>query len=269
MITASNQIFRITYEAFSKFSNALNGCRTFEEIGECFTINLKYLFNYHVFRAAYHRYGTFVIINSSTGKTTVTVAQEADYLPHEKILIDKRIPQRWTDFAELQLPETFTISEEEDPELWGWNFVNDQKQIVVSVLCGSRKKFSQKDITFLKLVADNLETKLLELCLIKELDEKNKLISRINEDQKEVIEERTSELAIKNKTLLEISVLNAHSVREPLSRILGLVNLLDDEASEELIKQVLPLIKVSSTDLDIALQSVINRATKDLSELKA
>lgn len=269
MITESNQIFRITYEAFSKFSNTLNRCRTFEEIAECFTVNLKYLFNYHLFRASYNRNETFVHLNSFTGTTTVQVDNKANYLEYEKILLQKSVPQRWTDVTSLQLPESFLPVDEETPELWGWNFVNDERQIIVSVLCGSRKKFSQKDITFLKLVADNLETKLLELCLIKELDEKNKLISIINEDQKEVIKKRTSEIAIKNKTLLEISVLNAHSVREPLSRVLGLVNLLDDDYTEELIKQVIPLIKISSNDLDAALQNVINRATKDLSELKA
>lgn len=268
MIPESNQIFRITYEAFSKFSNTLNRCRTFEEIAECFTVNLKYLFNYHVFRASYNRTGTYVHLNASTGDTTITVDDTPAYLDFEKILIDKKIPQRWTDVKSLHLPDYFLI-EEENSELWGWNFINDERQIIISVLSGSRKKFSKNDINFLKLVSDNLETKLLELCLIKELDEKNKLISIINEDQKEVIKKRTNEIAIKNKTLLEISVLNAHNVREPLSRILGLVNLLDCEQSEEMVSQVLPLIKVSSNDLDAALQNVINRATKDLSELKA
>lgn len=269
MINQSNQIFRITYEAFSKFSNHLNRCRTFEEIGECFTINLKYLFNYHVFRASYHRNDIYVHLEAMPGRTTVNVAGTGKYLEYEKILSNQSIPQRWTNLDGLNLSEPFLSIEEENPELWGWNFINDEKQIIVSVLSGSRKRFSQKDINFLKLVCDALEAKLLELCLIKELDEKNKIISLINEDQKEVIKKRTSEIAIKNKTLLEISVLNAHSLREPLSRILGLVNLLDDDSSKELIKQVMPLIKVSSNDLDAALQNVINRATKELSELKA
>lgn len=269
MITESKQIFRITYEAFSKFSNTLNRCRTFEEIGECFTVNLKYLFNYHIFRASYNRNNIYVHLESVTGKTIVGVGKTAGYLEYEKILSEKNIPQKWTDLQPLNLTGSFTSIKDELPELWGWNFINDERQIIVSVLSGSKRRFSQKDITFLRLVADNLETKLLELSLIKELDEKNQIISQINEDQKGVIRERTSEIAIKNKTLLEISVLNAHSVREPLSRILGLVNLLDDDQSEDLLRQVIPLIKTSSNDLDAALQNVIDRATKDLSELKA
>lgn len=269
MINESNQIFRITYEAFSKFSNSLNRCRTFEEIAECLTVNLKYLFNYHIYRASYSRNNTFVHLVSIAGKTTVSVNEQPHYLEYEKQLIDENIPKRWNDLSCLNLPAFFLAVEDEQPELWGWNLANDDRQITVSVFAGRRKRFNQKDITFLKLVSDNLETKLLELCLIKELDEKNNIISGINKNQKKIIEERTAEIAIKNKTLLEISVLNAHNVREPLSRILGLVNMLDEEESEEFLKEVIPLLKISANDLDIALQNVINRATKDLSQLKA
>ena len=68
---------------------------------------------------------------------------------------------------------------------------------------------------------------------------------------------------------MQISALNAHNVREPLSRILGLINMLDIERSEEILNEIIPLIKISANDLDIALQNVINYATKDLLKLKA
>ena len=74
--------------------------------------------------------------------------------------------------GDKQLPESFISIQEEQPELWGWNFSDNDRIIVISVYSGGRKIFSQKDINFLRLVADNLETKFAELCLIKELDEK-------------------------------------------------------------------------------------------------
>lgn len=269
MIKESNQIFRITYEAFSKFSNSLNRCRAFDEIAGCFTVNLKYLFNYHVFRASYFQYGTCVHVESTAGNTTLTVDSKTNYLEYEKLLLNTNIPQKWTAMEDLQLPQSFTVIEEEHPELWGWNFVSEERNIMVSIYSGSRKRFSQRDINFLSLVSDNLETKLIELCLIKELDKKNNIITKIIEDQKEVIKDRTREIENKNKTLLEISVQNAHKVREPLSRIIGLINLLDEEGSEQLIKEIVPLIKISSDDLDSALKNVINHATKGLWEYKA
>lgn len=269
MTAESNQINRITYEAFSKFSNNLNRCRTFEEITECFTINLKYLFNYHVFRASYNRNGVYVHLLSTSGNTTLTICDKPYYLEYEELLLNETIPQLWRDVSVLRLPESFVSIQEESPELWGWNFINDEKQLIVSLLSGSRKKFGRKDIHFLRLVSDNLETKLLEFLLTKELDEKNDIISKINEKQKEVIKERTREIADKNKTLLQISALNAHNVREPLSRIIGLVNLLGEGETEELTREIVPLIKASSNELDLALRNVINHATRDLSALKA
>lgn len=269
MITKSNQIFRITYEAFSKFSISLNRCRTIEEVAECFTINLKYLFNYHIFKASFSRNNAYVHLFSTAGKTAVSTHDHPHHLQYEKYLLEESIPKKWNDLSSLQLPACFYAIEDEQPELWGWNFENDESQILVSVLSGCRKKFTVNDITILKLVSHNLGTKLLELCLLKELDEKNSVISAINRNQKKVIAERTTEIAIKNQTLLEISALNAHHLREPLSRILGLVNMLDDEKAEEFIKEVIPILKISANDLDNALQNVINHATKDLSKLKA
>lgn len=269
LASESNPVNRITYEAYSKFSNSLNRCRAFNEIKHCLTVNLKYLFNYHILRASYCRNGTFVHIESTVGNTVLTVDNKPAYLEYEKFLLKQSIPKRWDDVSKLDLPETFRNIDDQQQELWGWNLVDQERHIVISVLSGTRKKFTQKDINFLKLVADNLETKLLELCLIEELDAKNNIISKIIEDQKEVIEKRTCEIENKNKTLLEISALNAHKVREPLSRIIGLVNLLDDEEEIEFIRQIIPLIKISSNDLDIALKNVINHATKELSHLKA
>ena len=123
--------------------------------------------------------------------------EQPHYLEYEKQLIAEEIPKKWNDLSDLLLPATFYLVEDEQPELWGWNLANDDRRIIVSVFSGSRKKFGQKDVAFLKLVSENLETKLLELSLIKELDEKNNIISSINRNQKKVIEEKPGSLALK------------------------------------------------------------------------
>ncbi|GGZ54354.1 hypothetical protein [Mesonia mobilis] len=87
-------------------------------------------------------------------------------------------------------------------------------------------------------------------------------ISKIVDQQKEVIDDRTKELKEKNKELAEISQLNAHTVREPLSRILGLIEISDYYSAEELKTEVLDHLKTSSEDLDKALKDVIERSAK-------
>ena len=85
---------------------------------------------------------------------------------------------------------------------------------------------------------------------------------KIVDQQKEVIDDRTKKLKEKNKELAEISQLNAHTVREPLSRILGLIEISDYYSAEELKTEVLDHLKTSSEDLDKALKDVIERSAK-------
>lgn len=216
---------------------------------------------------------------------TIEIDEKLHYLAYEELLHEKGIPMFWPDPYVFNLPEAYQVPASEEAELWGWCFNHgQQREIIVSLLAGKSQQFTKKHIPFLTLVAENLESKLLELCLFRELDEKNlklqdalttihsknKEISSIIEVQKEIIGMRTQELSAKNEKLLEISVLNAHHVREPLSRILGLISVMEYYKSVEEIKvEVLPRLRKSSQDLDLALQDVISKATKDLVELKA
>ncbi|PSR55498.1 hypothetical protein AHMF7605_19290 [Adhaeribacter arboris] len=286
MIAAENQIFRITYEAFSKFSNNLSKCRSLDDVAACFKINLKYLFNFHVFRASYQRGNRYIHLMVTAEDCSIVLQSTSGYFAYETVLLEKGIPLHYNlDIDTIPLPEVYRSLTIAEPELWGWNFKQAQdRQIIVSLLSGKSQVFTKKDISFLKMVAESLESKLLEVCLFLELDaknqelgnavttihEKNGVITSIMEHQKEIIEQRTQEIATKNARLLEISVLNAHHVREPLSRILGLISVFDYyDSLADIQREVLPKLKISSADLDSALQDVINKATSDLIELKA
>ena len=271
------QVLRVTYEAFSKFSNNLIRCRSFEEIATSFKINLKYLFNCYFFRVSFARNNQFIHLMVSGSETSIKVLSEASYFYIEEVLLQKKIPIYWSEPEMFGLPEELAQPESEEPKLWGWLFnYNTDRQITVSLLSGKSRSFNQKEVVILKMVTEALETKLLEICLFQELEgafniikEKNKTISSIIEQQKDIIKLRTQEIADKNERLLEISVLNAHQVREPLSRILGLISIFDYYEAEQLKNEIIPMLKESSTDLDNALQEVISKATADLITLKA
>lgn len=272
MAISLNQYYRVAYEAFSRFSNSLVRCRSFEAVADCFQVNLKYLFSFHRFRATYQRGNLFLLLEVSAEGATLELKQAPEYLCYEQELLHKRLPLHWPDLQVQHLPERFALPAEEQGALWAWLIENDaERHTAVSVLSGESKPFSRRDITFLKLVAESLEAKLFELCLLRELDAKNAEISSIMALQREVIGERTLEVAAKNAQLLEISVLNAHRVREPLSRVLGLVNLLEmrDWPLAEIKENIMPRLKTSAQDLDSALREVIEKSTADLTKLKA
>ncbi|MFT2009762.1 hypothetical protein ACMA1I_13865 [Pontibacter sp. 13R65] len=264
----SRQVYRVRYEAFSKFSNTLIRSRTVDAVAEALQVNLKYLFNFHVYRLSFNWNDYIVHITVSAGG--VEVQQQQSYLPHELQLLQQREPMHTTQPATLDLPQAYNLAEEEQAELWAWCFEREECQIVISLLSGKSRVFTRRDITFVKLLAENLESKLLEICLFQMLDKQHALITSINQHQQEIIEHRTKEIAAKNEKLIEVSIMNAHHLREPLSRILGLITLADYcHTPEELKETILPKLKRSSTDLDEALKAVIYKATAELTELKA
>lgn len=276
-IALESQVMRVTYEAFSKFSNSLSRCRSFEEIATCFKINLKYLFNCYFFRVSFNRHSQYIHLMVSATDTNIKVQAVPEYFLVEKVLLEKKLPVYWTEPEEFGLPAAYVLPETEEPKLWGWLFNHkSDRQITVTVLSGKSRSFTPKEVVILKMVTEALETKLLEICLFQELEEalhiiqdKNKTINTIMEQQQDTIRLRTQEIAAKNEKLLEISVLNAHQVREPLSRMLGLISIFDYYEAEQLKSEIIPMLKQSSTDLDNALQEVVTKATENLITLKA
>lgn len=152
----------------------------------------------------------------------------------------------------------------------GWHFQYNDLNVCTSILADDSKRFVSGDIEMLHLLVDAVTTKFKELQFKNELEHKNKNlkealfslrknieINRILDNKKAIIAARTKEIRGKNKKLLEISKMNAHNVREPLSRILGLVEIADHLSPEELQDDVLGFLKESAQDLDHTLKEII------------
>ena len=63
----------------------------------------------------------------------------------------------------------------------------------------------------------------------------------------------------KNARLNEISWIQAHDVRAPLARIMGLVELLDGNNTEEALKNIFSYLKSSTSELDLVIKKIINK----------
>lgn len=170
-----------------------------------------------------------------------------------------------------------------NPVLWGWNFDKYDRKVVVSLVADEKKPFSRGDIEILKLAVDCVQAKFSEIFLKRQLaiqnknlteayrtiKSKNHEIQNIVENQKKTIEAGLHEIKEKNKKLLHISVLNSHNVREPLSRIQGIIQLFDALDDETCRNELIPKLKSSAEEMDQVLQEVIEMASKELLELKA
>lgn len=130
-----------------------------------------------------------------------------------------------------------------------WNFylaLREQKELIVS----QRKKLEIQNEEL--LIANQ---KLISL---------NEQIHVLNGALEKRVEGRTQELAERNKILSDYAFMNAHLLRSPVSRIIGLINLFnitDDQSEKKIVGE--SLLK-SAEELDDVVRSI----TKKLNEVK-
>lgn len=275
-VNQNEQIYRVTYEAFSQFSSSLARTSSLDELRKCLQIKAKYLFDYKYLRISSFLGEKWIHINASSQESTSTISNTSELYPHEVELQNKGIPRVWnlldlTHFASTFQPTTV------DLKAWGWQFNNsDNSGITLTLVADASQSFLEREVPYIKLFIEVLESKLMELLLFDQIEtkneelnnavvtiqERNSEIQSIIEHQGEIISQQTQDLESQNKQLRKIAILNAHQVREPLSRILGLIEIAPHYNDIDLKEVILPKLVQSSDELDIALKEVILAAEK-------
>ncbi|MEH6408419.1 MAG: hypothetical protein V7767_14170 [Leeuwenhoekiella sp.] len=275
----SSAKYRITYEAFSKFLGNLTKAEDFNNLAKVVGKNLKYLFDYRLFRILITTDNKVKIFTFAQGKYWIDTYKKSTF-DYEKKLLHTQIP-----FCEKMNSCNFLkyidCDELLNPHVWGWFYTYNNAHVCASVVADDIKKFDQSDVEILNLLVDSFTTKFLQIKLrndlngknknlqkaIKTIEKKNEFIRKINGDQKKIIYSRTKEIRDKNDKLLEISKLNAHNVREPLSRILGLLEISEHYSATELKEEVFSYLKESALELDATLQNVIEMSSGEIDKL--
>lgn len=89
-----------------------------------------------------------------------------------------------------------------------------------------------------------------------EIEKINQKLAEVNESLEQIVDQRTKVLKEQNKKLSEYAFINAHNLRAPLARVMGLVNLLLDKPQPEEQPIILNHLKKSSEDLDTVVKSI-------------
>jgi tetratricopeptide (TPR) repeat protein len=89
-----------------------------------------------------------------------------------------------------------------------------------------------------------------------EIEKINRKLAEVNEGLEHIVDQRTKVLKEQNKKLTEYAFINAHNLRAPLARVMGLVNLLLDKPQPEEQPIILNHLKQSSEDLDAVVKSI-------------
>ena len=98
-----------------------------------------------------------------------------------------------------------------------------------------------------------------------ELQASEEELKLINENLNTLVEHRTQALIKQNEKLIQHAFINAHKVRSPLARILGLVNLIKYEVQlEDKGKDLFDRLELSANDLDDVLKEVRVNLEEDI-----
>lgn len=81
-------------------------------------------------------------------------------------------------------------------------------------------------------------------------------LSTIRNDLEKIISEKISEAQNKAETLMEYAFVNAHHVRAPLARVLGLIDLIELEGQSNSSSEAIHKIKKDAQEIDIILRKI-------------
>ncbi|MAZ27934.1 MAG: hypothetical protein CL868_12770 [Cytophagaceae bacterium] len=268
---------RIAYEAFSKFSGNIGRSESFEDLAQVVRKSSKYFFDYRILRIVILKNRKPTIFTFVGSQYTLEKFRK-NVMQHEWKLIKNQIPILRDDEEVYAFKDHVEISSLIAPKMWGWYRKYEDVEVAVSLLTDQVKKFATSDLEILQLLIESLVIKFQQICLqielaqknkrlekaVKEIEQKNERIKDIIENQLKIIEQRTREIKRKNEKLMEISTLNAHNLREPLTRVMGLMNLAEYIDENELKREILERMKISVSDMDKTLKDIIIKTEKEM-----
>ncbi|MDX1628743.1 MAG: hypothetical protein R3345_08585 [Fulvivirga sp.] len=98
----------------------------------------------------------------------------------------------------------------------------------------------------------------------RELIETNEELKSLNENLEEKVEERTKKIESQLNQMIKYAHMNAHEVRAPLARILGLLELTKKETDPKLKEELLVKLEKNSVELDTIIKKMNRLLEKEI-----
>ncbi|TKK68563.1 hypothetical protein FC093_10600 [Ilyomonas limi] len=276
MITDTQLEYRALYDSLSHFSIELNNANSLSDIQLMLQNNIKLLFNCCVCRITYFQQNNFVCYTITNEMPAVITGTHQLLWDVEKLLYYEGLPLRLNATEHGAVLQNIPYKGKID-KLWGWKMnYGDEAGILITILADEERPFSRKHIPMVKTISEMLFTKMRLIHLLqtiqkneadlrltnKQLEASNATISELVKGQEKIIEERTRELTQLNKQLIDIIQFNSHNIREPLTRIMGLMQLKPLISEEEFFINCWPMMVASVQDLDMRLREIIMKTEK-------
>lgn len=261
--TQSYLAYKILFEAMVRFSAGISKVKSLENLPGEISRHLKYLINFQDFRFYYVvPEGMDGIVVDKGGYTSYDFGCHLDPNSLEAEVMETAIPTQVT-------------CSETGHQIHCWKFTSGKDQdSLIRIRSQDTVSLAENSIPIIKvinkMVAARVENlKMIDLIhrqnqkletLTVALQSKNEEIRELNRLQEATIEVKTARLKSSNSKLKALIQFNSHQLREPLTRVLGMIAIKNDIPQGEFISDILPLMQESVLDLDLAVREVIERS---------
>ena len=265
--------YRILQNSISRFSIYLNKADNLPDICNCLLRNIKYLYNYSFCRFHYFYKGVYVCYTINRYEAKVEKGNTPFFSAEEEEVYKTAIPF----YQKNELKDDAFFTSSATNEAWIWKFTyNEDAGMLVTVHSTGDFRFLKEQIPFVKIAGEMLYTKTRMVLLVddlnqqqqalihshKKLEESNALISTLLLQQEITIDDRTQALKRLNTRLVDLIQFNSHNIREPLSRIMGLMSLYKLMPNEDFFAEYWSLLEECVNDMDKTIRQVITKTEK-------
>ncbi len=246
-----------------RFSAGISEVKSLERLPYEISRHLKYLINFQNFRFYYTvPEGMDLIMVDKVGYTSYVLSCQLDPDTLEAEVMETGIP------GHIKCPET-------GDNLHCWKFANGKDQhSLIRIQSHDTLSLAENSIPLIKVINKMVSTRVENLKMVDlihrqnrklenltvALQSKNDEVRELNRMQEATIQEKTASLKSSNSKLKALIQFNSHQLREPLTRVLGMIAIKDDIPQSEFISDILPLMQESVVDLDFAVREVIERS---------
>lgn len=157
-----------------------------------------------------------------------------------------------------QLERSFLIDKQKQTE----ELVNSHRNFIIIIIAALIIAISgavllyRKNKTIEKLNNNLLSYQIEILDQAEKLKANNDEIEAINSNLERLVAERSQKVIDQNSKLTEYAYFNAHKVRGPLARILGLINVFEKELTQHTLQEYADMLKQAGKELDQSISDI-------------
>lgn len=276
-----NLIKKIEAQTILEFSESLYNCTSIEQLRLILRNYLKQLIHFEVFRISIGNHSDYYTFTFAGNEVIFSKTASYSLMETELNMLEINNDYSVSGIKEPFFRNMLKAFPVRKPISKGLILKQGKRKILVSLVHQENDNLSDEQIIRLKQFINAFSGRFNELLIELQLREKQqqlekaqqviaterKKIVALKHKEKELLEGQQQVIKKNNEKLLLISVLTSHHLREPLTRVQGLLSLFDFTDEKEQKNALIPKLNTSVNEMDSILKRVVKMMSKEIKQI--